>query len=152
GAWKQRWPDPSLGRALLQDAAVVAGWWHVVLWVFGMLRFRQATAAVPPRPAAAPWRRVLLGLGGAAALPPLVSHPLDPHGRNALLLSVTTAVFACSTVVFTRLALRLRRLGVSLLAAAVGLYTLERLHYTFIHVSVWQTWAPPLYLACTSCA
>ena len=131
-------PEPLRGHLLLPYLAAVFGWWHVGLWVFGLLHLRQVyqvglftTGDVAPRDESRgtvpPLRITLLSLAVTAALALLLQGML-PHAAQRILSALMAVVYGYSAVWFAWRWWRTGQLGVLLLPVSLGLCALARLY------------------------
>lgn len=130
--------EPLRVHQLLTCIAAVFGWWHVSLWVFGLLHLRHVyqVGLLPtggpapgdsPRGAVPPMRIILVSLAVTAALALLLQGSL-PHAAQRILSTLMAIVYGCSAVWFALRWWRTGQLGVLLLPVSLGLCALARLY------------------------
>jgi PAS domain S-box-containing protein len=131
----EHWLAPSLanGPIALAYIAAVCGWWHVSLWLFGLLHLRQVyqvgltRAGASARPAVPPLRVTLYCLIGTAGLAILLRAIL-PAASPRILSAVMAVVYGSSSVWFAWRWWRTGQLGVLMLPVSLGLCALARLY------------------------
>jgi PAS domain S-box-containing protein len=121
----------------LSCLAAVCGWWHVGLWVFGLLHLRHvyqtsaapAGEAAPPPPPMLDMRVTLRCLAAMTALAVLV-QALWPHAAQRVLATMMAVVYGGSAVWFAAWWWRTGLLGALMLPVSLGLCALARLYST----------------------
>jgi PAS domain S-box-containing protein len=117
-------------RTLLLNVADVCGWWHVSLWLFGLLHLRSSYhSGSMARPAGPPLWITLPGLV-ATVVPAILLRHFLPDLSQAILSVVMAAVYAASAAWFASRWWHTGQLGVFLLPLSLGLCALARLYAT----------------------
>jgi PAS domain S-box-containing protein len=140
GAWLLSGHEPAWAL-VLQDACVVCGAWHPVLWALGTWSFATGPSA--------PSRRWALGLLlGAAAVALVISRGVPVWwGRNALLAFALLLVYGCSAVVLARVYSHRSGFGLLFLAFWLGAYAVQQVRHVLIRLVIGGAAVPEVYLA-----
>jgi PAS domain S-box-containing protein len=159
GSLKMEWTTLGLHgeklRSLVQDIAVVAGWWHAVLWVFGMVYFhgtrappvKAADRSTTPGEAKPHFSRahvltmLMTGIGAV-----LASRGLSLPARDLLLACLLSVVYAWSAIIFARAYRAHREWGSLLLAIFLAVYAAEQLHHALLNRHQLLTGIKPDYV------
>jgi PAS domain S-box-containing protein len=139
----------------VQDVAVIGGWWHAALWVFGMRDFgRSRRFGVPGRErnglsaTRGPLftRAQYLTLFWVACLAVLISRTTPDFGRQFFLSAALMVVYAWSVIVFARAYRQGKEVGARVLAEVMAIYAAVQCHYSVIKAVGWGTdFVPPYW-------
>lgn len=131
---------PSSRHPALSFLADLCGWWHVALWVLGLLHLRHdyrirvapsqgvTEATYLTREPTAPGLRMMLASLAGTMLLAILLRAVLPAESQGVLLAVMACVYAVSAAWFGALWWRTRKLGVFLLPVTLGLCALARLY------------------------